>query len=48
MNKEKNKSSFKNQCKKCGATIPIMLSRNNICDICLVNNKNKNDRQRNT
>lgn len=48
MNKEKSKSSFKNQCKKCGAYIPIMLSRNNICDICLVNNKNKNDRQRNT
>lgn len=48
MNKEKSKSSFKNQCKKCRATIPIMLSRNNICDICLVNNKNKNDRQRNT
>lgn len=41
MNKENNKSNFKKQCKKCGATIPIMLSINNICDSCLINNTKK-------
>ena len=32
------KSNFIKYCKKCGKTIPVMLSRNNICNDCLINN----------
>jgi len=31
-------NSFIKYCKKCNNIIPVMLSRNNICDDCLINN----------